>query len=462
MPSNLGLIGLGTMGKSLARNIASRGYTVSLWNRTKEKITAFVDEFGSDQFYEPSSFEDFIQSIERPRRLIVLLPAGQATESVIRDLSEVLDPGDVVLDGANQNFSDSQAYQEIMNAKGIDLLSCGISGGEEGALKGPSMMPGGSKEAWNLFSEVLSAVAAEDFNGAACVSYMGAGGAGHYVKMVHNGIEYAEMQMLAEVYKFLRDVYHLSHEEISDIYEQWNAGALRSFLVEISVEVLRKKEEGQDLLDLILDKAGQKGTGRWTSQEALALGVPTPSITGAVFMRAFSANKTERVNLELHFDLKKLRPNMTVNEMVKHLEKALICSRIANFEQGFALLRAADQAYEFNLNFSEIVRVWQGGCIIRSQVLKDMHEFFLVKNENLYFADFAQKSLKEGYSSWKLVAQLMVEHSIPSLAINGALTHFEASSQSRSSANFIQGLRDCFGAHSYERVDKEGKFHSQW
>jgi 6-phosphogluconate dehydrogenase len=462
MSSQVGLIGLGTMGTSLARNIASRSYKVSVWNRTYEKVTAFVDEFGDESFYAPKNFEDFINSLETPRRIIVLLPAGEATEKTLEQLAGVLDKGDAVLDGANQHFMESQVFQEMMAAKGINLLSCGISGGEEGALKGPSMMPGGPRKGWELFEPILSASAATDFSGGSCVAYMGSQGAGHYVKMVHNGIEYAEMQMLAESYKLLHDVYRLGHEEIADIYEKWNQGALGSYLTEISVEVLRKKEDGKDLLDLILDRAGQKGTGRWTSEEALALGVPTPSITGAVFMRGFSADKNTRTELDPHFQRNTQTPNLTVFDVVGHLEKALLAARISNFEQGFALLRAADEAYEFGLNFPEIVRVWQGGCIIRSKVLKDMHVAFLENSQSLYFTKFAQTILKDAAVSWRVIVQLATEQSIPMLSLNGALTHFQAYTQSRSSANFIQGLRDCFGAHTYERVDKEGSFHSDW
>jgi len=458
MPSNLGLIGLGTMGKAFARNLASRGFTLSLWNRTQERITDFVSDFGDEFFYEPSSFEDFINSLEAPRKIVVFLPAGEATESTLKQLSELLDKGDVIMDAANQHFLESQYFQDMLSEKGVHLLSCGVSGGEEGALKGPSMMPGGSNEAWELFKPILVPAAAEDFSGGACVAYMGERGAGHYVKMVHNGIEYAEMQMLAEAYKILKEVFRLPHDEIADIFEGWARGPLGSFLVDISVDVLRKKEDGQDLLDLIQDKAGQKGTGRWTSEESLRLGVPTPSITGAVFMRGFSAEKSDRVKLEPSFSLDRPMPNMTVNEVVTHLGQAMLAARVSNFEQGFALLRAANKEYEFNLNFKEIVRVWQGGCIIRSVMLKEMGE----PSKSLYSMEFAQRILMEAHSSWRAMVQLGTDQSIPMLALNGALTHFEASRQSRSSANFIQALRDRFGAHSYERLDKEGSFHSDW
>ena len=459
---NLGLIGLGVMGKALARNIASHGFTVSVWNRSYDKIPAFVQEFGEDSFYAPKDFEDFVESLEKPRKVILMVPAGPATQAVIDQLLPVLEPGDCIMDGGNAHFKETEALQAQLSAKGLHFLGCGVSGGEEGALRGPSIMPGGNPEAWEAFEDVLKAIAAEDFSGKSCVSYMGHGGAGHYVKMVHNGIEYAEMQMLAEAYELLKALYKLSHDEIADIFAQWNEGRLASFLVEISVDILRRKEDGQDLLKLILDQAGQKGTGRWTSEEALALGVPVPSIAGAVFMRGFSAAKAERQALEPLYPKMEQAPQMVLTDFVKHLEQALFAARIANFEQGFALLRAANEAYNFGLNFPETVRIWQGGCIIRSAILKDMHSAFTGQVQNLYFTDFAHTAMVEAQKSWRRIVAMGVEHSIPVHVLAAGLTHFEASRQGRSSANFIQGLRDRFGSHTYKRVDKDGTFHTDW
>jgi 6-phosphogluconate dehydrogenase len=476
MQSNIGLIGLGTMGRAFSRNLASRDFKVSVWNRSTEKITAFVDKYGTEKFYAPSSFEDFIESLEKPRKVILLLPAGNPTEAMVEKLLDQLEAGDGIMDGANQHFKVAESLQGKAFVKGVHFLSCGVSGGEEGALKGPSFMPGGSKESWDLFKTYLLKAAAEDFKGGACASYLGAGAAGQYVKMVHNGIEYAEMQTLAEVYNLLKSLYKLSHEELSEIFERWNQGSLASFLNEISIDILKKKEDGKDLLDLILDKAGQKGTGRWTSEEALALGVPTPSITGAVFMRAFSANKSQRVLLETQYqdeNAQTLTPNLTVQRFVEKCERALLASRLSNFEQGFQLLKEADKIYEFGLNFSEITRVWQGGCIIRNKWLKEMQEFFSqthsstntsssASSPSLYTAPFAQEILRESEEAWSEVIQIAAKHQIPTLALSGALTHFLASKQGRGSANFIQGLRDRFGSHTYERIDKDGSHHSNW
>lgn len=457
MTTQLGLIGLGTMGQGLARNIASHGYTLSLWNRTQEKITEFTQEFGTENFYAPKDFEDFIQSIERPRRIIIMVPAQGPTRAIIDQLTPLLEKDDIILDGGNAHFRDTVSYQKELEAKGIHFLGTGISGGEEGALKGPSIMPGGSEHAWNSFKEILQSIAAEDFNGKACVAHMGSGAAGHYVKMVHNGIEYAEMQALAETYDILHTLYKLPHDEIADIFENWNRGTLDSFLTEISVDVLRAKEEGKELLDLILDRSAQKGTGRWTSEEALALGIPTPSITGAVFSRALSSQLEARKELAKTQPRQEKPPKLTVSQITKHLEAALLAARILNFEQGFQLLRAADQEYQFNLNFTEITRIWQGGCVIRCELLKNISAVFSEGQKSLI-----TKELLEPVKSLRLITQAMAQHALPSSAFAGCLNYYDAMTRERLPANFIQGLRDRFGSHTYERVDKPGKFHTNW
>lgn len=453
MKSKLGLIGLGTMGAALARNLASRGFTVSLWNRTYDKIHDFAHKYGHENFYAPKSFEDFIESLEWPRKIILMVPAGEATQAMLKQLAPVLSEEDVIMDGGNAIFRVTEVYQEQLQIKKIHLLGAGISGGEEGALNGPSIMPGGDIIAWEEFQPILTAIAAEDFEGKPCVSYMGRGGAGHYVKMVHNGIEYAEIQMLAEAYDLLRKLYKLSNEEIAEIFADWNEGKLNSYLTEIAVEVLRKEEDGTPLLDLILDKAGQKGTGQWTSQESLALGVPTPSITGAVFARSCSVDKETRVELAALYPAASQAPDMLHLEFANHLGKALFASRIANFEQGLAILRAANGEHKFNLNFPEILRVWQGGCIIRGTILKDLYAFTKENPEkSIYFSEFAHNAIVEAQKSWRIVVGTAIKHSIPVPALEGALTHFESYRQEKSPANFIQGLRDHFGSHGYERI----------
>ena len=462
MSSQVGLIGLGTMGSALARNLASRGFRVSLWNRTHKKVGEFVKKYGSETFYGAVNFEDFLESLERPRHVIVMIPSGKPTEEVLEQLRETLHEGDTVMDGGNSHFKDSDAYGKKLLEKGIYFLGTGISGGEEGALKGPSLMPGGSREAWEEFEPLLNAISAEDFNGKACNAFMGTNGAGHFVKMVHNGIEYAEIQMLAEAYDFLKTLYRLEHDEIADIFSAWNEGSLNSFLLEISIEVLRRKEEGRPLLDLISDAAGQKGTGRWTSEEALALGVPLPSITGAVFARETSSLKTLRSELAALYPVRMEVPNILVSEFVEHLEKALVVTRLSNFEQGISLLKAAEEHYHFGLRIPEALRLWQGGCIIRNNLLRDMHASLLGENRSLYGALFAQKMIQKNLKSLQLVVSTGVLHSIPLFAFSGALSHFDAFRHAHLPANFIQGLRDRFGAHGYERTDKEGTFHTDW
>jgi len=462
MSSQVGLIGLGTMGSALARNLASRGFRVSVWNRTHEKVTEFVKEFGSESFYASDNFEDFLENLEKPRRVILMVPSGKPTQEVLDQLKHALQEGDCIMDGGNSFYKDSEnAIKELLQ-QGIYFLGTGISGGEEGALKGPSIMPGGNREAWEEFEPLLTAISAEDFNGKACVAYMGTGGAGHYVKMVHNGIEYAEMQMLAEAYDFLKNLYRLKHEEIAEIFCGWSDGPLSSFLVEISSEVLLQEEEGKPLLDLILDQAGQKGTGQWTSSEALTLGVATPSLTQAVFARGISSDKELRGELSALYPARSQTPKLLVSDFVEHLEAALLLTRLSNFEQGLALLRAAEKDHQFGLRIPEAVRVWQGGCIIRSSMLKEIHRATLADKRSLYFSSFAQELIGKKLHSLQTVVSTGALHGIPLFALSGALSHFEAYRHASLPANFIQGLRDRFGAHGYQRVDKEGTFHTEW
>lgn len=462
MTSQLGLIGLGTMGSALARNIASRGFKVSLWNRTHEKVIDFVQRYGDESYYMAENFEDFIESIDRPRRLIVMVPAGEATEEILNQLKNTLREGDCILDGGNAFHKDTENRVRQFLDQGLYFLGTGISGGEEGALKGPSLMAGGSREAWEEFEPILTAISAEDFNGKACVAYLGKGGAGHFVKMVHNGIEYAEMQMLAEAYDLLK-LYRLKNAEIAEIFREWDEGKLSSFLTEISIDVLQKEEEGgKPLLDLILDKASQKGTGAWTSQEALTLGVAVPSLTASVFARGISETKEKRQELHHFYPPLEEAPNAVLSETVSHLTKALLATRVVNFEQGYTLLKKASQHYGWELPLQEIFRLWQGGCIIRCSLLKDFHAALNLPLESLYFAPFVQSILKDSYGAWKQIVTQGVQTGRALFALSAALQHFEAHRTKILPAHFIQALRDRFGAHGYERTDKEGFFHTQW
>ena len=460
MSSNIGVMGLGTMGSALARNIASRGFKVSLWNRSPEKVSDFIGKFGETSFYGAKNIEDFVESLEKPRKIIVLIPAGNATREVLDNLIPALEEGDCLLEGGNSFFRNTEQLQDELKEKGIHFLGCGVSGGEEGALFGPSLMPGGSHEAWTAFETILSKIAAEDFEGRACVSYMGGGGSGHYVKMVHNGIEYAEMQMLAEAYDLLKSIYKLTPPEILLVFERFKNGRLNSFLTDIAVDVLKRTENNQALLDLIVDKAGQKGTGTWTSQEALALGVATPSITASVFARAISSQKEDRVRLASELQFQEVTPALLLSDFIYDLESALFLSRISHFEQGLALLRSANTEYHFALNFPEILRVWQGGCIIRCTLLKNLHEVMQrAPEKSLFFDPWVQNEIKNSYQALRRIVATASTVGVPLFALSASLTHLEASRKARLPADMIQALRDRFGNHGFERNDSGGTHH---
>lgn len=463
MVSHIGIMGLGTMGSALARNIASRGYRVSVWNRTNEKVTDFIAKYGDQSFYGAQHIEDFVESLEKPRKIILLVPAGAATEDAIQNVVRALDEGDSIMDGGNAYFKDTERFQTQLKEQGIIFLGCGVSGGEEGALYGPSLMPGGDRKAFEYFEEILGKISAEDFEGKACVAYMGKAGAGHYVKMIHNGIEYAEMQMLAEAYDLLKRIYKIPHEELTEVFRTFDQGKLDSFLTHILLDVLEKREGTVPLLDLIMDKAGQKGTGLWTSQEGLALGVPTPALTAAVFARGLSSLKDLRLELAKKMPSTEVAPAAMSTDFVKDLENALYLSRVLNFAQGLELLQAANQQYHYELNFPEIIRVWQGGCIIRATMLQDLHKVLLLApQESIFKSTWFQKAVQENFQSLRRVVASAASHGVPLFVLSANLSYLEALRSAVLPANLIQGLRDRFGAHGYERLDQTGNFHAQW
>lgn len=463
MASHIGIMGLGTMGSALARNIASRGYRVSVWNRTHEKVTDFITKYGDQSFYGAEHIEDFVESLEKPRKIILLVPAGEPTKDAVQNLLRALEEGDAIMDGGNAYFKDTEKLQGELKEHGIFFLGCGVSGGEKGALTGPSLMPGGEKEAFDYFEEILSKISAEDFNGKACVSYLGKAGAGHYVKMVHNGIEYAEMQILAEAYDMLKRIYKIPQEELVQIFEELNRGKMESFLTQISIDVLKKKEGELPLLNLILDKAGQKGTGLWTSQESLELGIPTPGITEAVFARGVSAFKDLRVDLAQKMPSIEWAPAMMLSDFVKDLEDALYLGRILNFAQGLELLRTANLKYSYELKLDEALRVWQGGCIIRCALLSELHELALQNPaQSIFETTWFQKKVQENGQGLRRVISTASARGVPLFSLSANLNYLEALRSKILPANFIQGLRDHFGAHGFERLDEPGNFHAQW
>ncbi len=463
--SHIGLIGLAVMGANLARNIANNGFRVSVYNRTPEVTDEFIQDFGGENLVGQKDLQEFVQSIKAPRKIIVMVKAGAPVDGVIEQLMPFLSQGDTIIDCGNSLYSDTIRREEFCAGNGFNFFGCGVSGGEEGALNGPSIMPGGNEAIWKDLQPILEAISAKDFAGGSCVTYVGENGAGHFVKMVHNGIEYAVMQMMAEAYEILSVGYGLSAPEIADIFAGYNEGKLQSFLFEIAVPILRKKDDLADgyLLDKILDKAGQKGTGRWTAIEGLDRGVGLSTITEAVCARTVSSFKADRVGLAKLYDKPKSNFDLDQKVMVGKLENALYAGMLIAYAQGFQLMKKAAAEQNWNLNFAEIARIWEGGCIIRAQILRTLHEAFKDSGKTELLAIPALvKDLKNSLPDFREVVSLGMGNGIPLFSLGSALSSFEAMTNERNSANFIQGLRDFFGAHTYERIDREGVFHTNW
>lgn len=463
----IGVIGLAVMGKNLALNIESRGYTVSVFNRSYEKTEQFLaNEAKGKQFFGASTIEEFVQSLETPRKILLMVQAGKATDATIDSLKPLLDKGDIIIDGGNTFFQDTIRRNQELEALGFNFIGTGVSGGEEGALKGPSIMPGGKREAYELVSPILEAISAkvgED----ACCTYIGPNGAGHYVKMVHNGIEYGDMQLIAEAYYILKHVLGLTTEELAETFATWNTGELDSYLIEITADIFTKKDEetGRALVDVILDKAGQKGTGKWTSQNALDLGVPLPIITESVFARYISALKDERVTASKQLIGPQITPfTGNKDEVIEHVRRALYLSKICSYAQGFAQMKTASEQYEWNLRYGDIAMIFRGGCIIRAQFLHKIAEAY-DREPNLsnllldpYFNDIASQY----QASLRHVVGLALQQGIPVPAFASAISYYDSYRAEVLPANLIQAQRDYFGAHTYERTDKDGIYHTQW
>ena len=463
--SQLGLIGLAVMGQNLALNAAGNGFRVSVYNRTAETTRAFMAGRGGQADLRPCfGLEELVQSLEPPRRVFLMVKAGPAVDAVIQDLIPLLSPGDLIMDGGNSLFLDTERRFEEVTAKGLDYLGVGVSGGEEGALKGPSMMPGGSREAYQLMEPVFRAMAARA-QGEPCVDYMGSGGAGHLVKMVHNGIEYGDMQLIAEAYDLLHRGLGLSAPELHRTFSLWNRSELSSYLIEITADIFRVRDEGGDepLVEMILDSAGQKGTGRWTVQTALEMGVAVPTITAAVEARIMSSQKL------LRQEAAPVLPGPTVGpgpgqEITDDLKEALYAAKICSYAQGFDLLRAADQAHGFGLDLAAPAKVWRAGCIIRSVFLDDVHQ--ALRNEpemsNLLLAPFFSQAMEKSQAALRRVVALAAETGIAAPGLTASLAYYDSLRSARLPANLIQAQRDFFGAHGYERIDREGTFHTPW
>jgi len=462
----IGLIGLAVMGQNLVLNIANHGFSVAVFNRTTARTDEFIAGSAAGKNIKGTrSLQEFADSLELPRRIIIMVKAGPAVDDMIAQVRPYLSPGDIIFDGGNSFFQDTERRSRELEAEGLQFVGSGISGGEEGALKGPSIMPGGPRKAYEALEPILTKIAAQTNDGPCC-TYIGPRGAGHYVKMVHNGIEYGIMQLLSETYDIMSRGLGMTAPEIAKAVAEWNAGELGSYLMEITVEVLNRMdpETGKSLVDVILDSAKQKGTGKWTSQNALDLGVPTPTINEAVTGRIMSGYKAERVKAAktLRGRVKPIRGDRA--KVIAQLRDALYCSVIAAYAQGMMMLRAASTEYDYKLNLAEIARIWKGGCIIRSRLLDPIKEAFAKRRnlENLMLNRLFARELKGRQANWRRVIQSAVKACIPVAGYSASLAYFDAYRSERLPANLIQGLRDYFGAHTFERTDKEGTFHIEW
>lgn len=463
----IGVVGMAVMGKNLALNIESRGYSVALYNRTVSKTEAVVEEHPDKNLKATYSVEEFVDSIEKPRRIVLMVQAGKGTDATIQSLLPHLDKGDVLIDGGNTFFKDTIRRSEALADSGINFIGTGVSGGEEGALKGPSIMPGGQKEAYELVAPILEQISAKSEDGEPCVTYIGPNGAGHYVKMVHNGIEYGDMQLIAESYDLMKNILGLSVEEMADIFKEWNKGELDSFLIEITADILTRKDDlgtGKPIVDVILDAAGNKGTGKWTSQSALDLGVPLPLITESVFARYISAYKEERVAASAILAKPEYSYTEDKAELIEKIREALYFSKIMSYAQGFAQLRKASKEYEWDLPFGEIAKIWRAGCIIRARFLQKITDAYETNAdiENLLVDDYFNDITKKYHQAVRDVVAIAVQAGVPVPTFSSAIAYFDSYRSDRLPANLIQAQRDYFGAHTYERTDREGIFHYSW
>ncbi len=462
----IGVIGLAVMGKNLALNIESRGFTVSVYNRSSDKTEELLKEASGKNLVGTYSLEEFVESLETPRKILIMVKAGEPTDATINQLKPLLSQGDILIDGGNSYFVDTLRRNKALESEGFRYIGAGVSGGEEGALKGPAIMPGGQEDAYQLVEPILTAISAK-VQGAPCCIYIGPDGAGHYVKMVHNGIEYGDMQLICEAYHLLKNVLQLDAQELHEIFSEWNKGELDSYLIEITADIFTKMDPdtGKPLVDMILDTAGQKGTGKWTSQSSLDLGVPLSIITESVFSRFLSAMKDERVMASRI--LKGPQESFFTGdkqEFIEAIRKALFASKICSYAQGFAQMRAASEEYNWNLNYGNISMIFRGGCIIRAQFLQQIKDAYDRNSElkNLLLDPYFQGIVESYQGAWRQVISLAVQHGIPVPAFSSALAYFDSYRTESLPANLLQAQRDYFGAHTYQRIDKEGIFHTQW
>lgn len=463
---DIGLIGLAVMGENLVLNMVNKGFQVCVFNRTTARVDEFLAGNAAGLAVKGAhSLAELAASLEKPRRVMLMVKAGKPVDDMIEQVLPYLEPGDIIIDGGNSFFEDTRRRYTTLAAKGIRFIGTGVSGGEEGALKGPSMMPGGDLAAYQELAPLFTKIAAQVADGPCC-AFVGPDGAGHYVKMVHNGIEYSDMQLIAEAYYILSLAGGLTAAELYEVFSRWNQGPLDSYLIEITRDIMavNDPETGRPLVEMILDKAGQKGTGKWTSQSALDLGIPTPAITEAVFARCMSAIKPERVKAAAVLKGPEGRWTGDREKLIQAVHDALYASKICSYAQGFALLAAASKEYGWNLKFGEIALLWRGGCIIRARFLDKIRDAFANDPAlaNLMLDPFFASVLAESQDAWRLVLKTCRDLGIPTPAFNASLDYYDSYRRAVLPANLIQAQRDYFGAHTYERTDRPGTFHTEW
>jgi len=466
--ADIGLIGLAVMGENLVLNMESKGYTVAVFNRTVEKVDKFMEGRGAGKnFIGAHSIEELVASLEKPRKVMMLVKAGKPVDDFIELVMPHLEPGDIIIDGGNSHFPDTIRRTKYVESKGFLYIGTGVSGGEEGALTGPSIMPGGSPEAWPHVKEIFQSISAKVENGEACCDWVGEGGAGHFVKMVHNGIEYGDMQIITEAYQLMKDLLGMSNNEMHEVFKKWNEEELDSYLIEITRDILGYKDEnGEETVDFILDTAGQKGTGKWTGISALDLGIPLTLIGESVFARCLSAQKDLRVQASKVIKGPKPKFDGNKEQFLDDLKMAIYGAKIISYAQGYNLMMEAAKEYGWNLNYGGIALMWRGGCIIRSAFLIDIKKAF-EKNPglpNLLLDTFFKEKVENVQEGWRRVSATALSNGIPVPAITSALCYFDGFRTERLPANLLQAQRDYFGAHTYERIDKpRGEFfHTNW
>ncbi|MFD1393657.1 NADP-dependent phosphogluconate dehydrogenase [Lacticaseibacillus jixianensis] len=465
----IGVIGMAVMGKNLALNIESRGYTVAIYNRTGSKTKKVVEDHPDKKLVPSYTVEDFVASLEKPRQIIMMVKAGAGTDAVIAELLPLLDKGDVLIDGGNTFFEDTMRRNAELDKSGINFIGMGVSGGELGALQGPSLMPGGQKEAYDLVAPILEQIAAKaDEDGKPCVTYIGPNGAGHYVKMVHNGIEYGDMELIAESYNVMRNMLGMSVDEIATVFKSWSEGELSSYLIDITADILTRKDDldsGKPIVDVILDAAGNKGTGKWSSQSAAELGVPQSVITESLYARYISAMKDERVAAS------KVLPKPVGNvkfdnraEAVELIRKALYFSKLMSYAQGFEQMRVASEHYDWHLQYGELAQIWRAGCIIRAKFLQNITDAYTKQPElkNLLLDDYFKDIAKNYQEAVRDLVGFATKSGVPVPGFMAAISYYDSYRSAVLPANIIQAQRDYFGAHTYQRTDREGTFHYTW